>query len=211
MRNYLLVLLSCFTFLANAQVPKGYVLIKDLPLFKKNFASASNAINSIKADFVQEKNLSVLSEKISSKGTFQFKKQSKARLEYISPFKYLFIINGNNVYIKDDQKTNTYSSKSNKAFENLNKLIIDCVQGTAIDNKNFTSVAYENDKQYLLVMTPVLKSFKDYFKKIHVYIDKSNYSVNRLEMTEVSGDNTVLIFSNKQFNLSLNEENFILK
>jgi outer membrane lipoprotein-sorting protein len=87
---------------------KGFTPVKDLPAFKKSFAEASKKVNSIKCDFVQEKNLSVLSEKITSKGTFMFMKQNKTRLEYIKPFKYLLIINGDKVFIKDEQKSNTF-------------------------------------------------------------------------------------------------------
>ncbi|MBK9635892.1 MAG: outer membrane lipoprotein carrier protein LolA [Bacteroidetes bacterium] len=172
---------------------------------------ASKLIKSIKCNFTQEKNLSILSETIKSKGVFMFMKQNKTRMEYISPFKYLIIINGEKVFIKDEQKTSTYSSKNNKMFENINKIMLDCVQGTALENKNFTSIVYENDKQYLLELSPKLKEFKDYFKKINVYIDKKDYSVNKLDMIDSSGDNTVITFSNKQFNTGVSDANFIAK
>ena len=89
--------------------------------------------------------------------------------------------------------------------------MLDCVQGTALENKNFTSIVYENDKQYLLELSPKLKEFKDYFKKINVYIDKKDYSVNKLDMIDSSGDNTVITFSNKQFNIGVSDANFIAK
>jgi len=132
-------------------------------------------------------------------------------MEYTSPFKYLLVINGDKVFIKDEQKSNSFSSKSNKIFENINKIMIDCVQGTALENKNFTSVVYENDKQYLLELTPKLKAFKDFFKKINIFIDKKDYSVNKFDMIEASGDNTVITFTNKQFNTNVTDANFVVK
>jgi outer membrane lipoprotein-sorting protein len=194
-----------------AQAPKGFTSIKDIADFKKKFAEASKAVNTIKSDFTQEKNLSVLSEKIKSKGVFMFMKQNRTRMEYTSPFKYLLVINGDKVFIKDEQKSNSFSSKSNKIFENINKIMIDCVQGTALENKNFTSVVYENDKQYLLELTPKLKAFKDFFKKINIFIDKKDYSVNKFDMIEASGDNTVITFTNKQFNTNVTDANFVVK
>ena len=195
MRKILLVLFVGFSFLAICQPPAGYSVVKDLEGFKKRFAIASKLIKSIKCNFTQEKNLSILSETIKSKGVFMFMKQNKTRMEYISPFKYLIIINGEKVFIKDEQKTSTYSSKNNKMFENI----------------NFTSIVYENDKQYLLELSPKLKEFKDYFKKINVYIDKKDYSVNKLDMIDCSGDNTVITFANKQFNIGVSDANFIAK
>jgi outer membrane lipoprotein-sorting protein len=63
----------------------------------------------------------------------------------------------------------------------------------------------------LLELSPKLKEFKDYFKKINVYIDKKDYSVNKLDMIDSSGDNTVITFSNKQFNNGVSDANFIAK
>ena len=211
MRNYLFIFFTFFSLISFAQQPKGFSTIKDLTDFKKKFADASKNITSIKSDFTQEKNLSVLSEKIKSKGVFMFKKQNMARMEYTTPFKYLLIINGDKVFIKDEQKSNSFSSKSNKMFENINKIMIDCVQGTALENKNFTSAVYENSTQYLLELTPKIKAFKDFFKKIDIYIDKKDYAVNKFDMVEASGDNTVISFLNKQFNTNVTDANFIAK
>lgn len=191
--------------------PKGFTAIKDLAGFKSKFATASKSVNTIKSDFIQEKNLSVLSEKIKSKGVFMFKKQNMARMEYISPFKYLLVINGDKVLIKDAQKTNSFSSSNNKLFENINKIMIDCVQGTALENKNFTSIVYENDKQYLLELSPKIKAFKDFFKKIDIYVDKKDYTVNNFDMIDASGDNTVITFINKQFNTNVTDADFTVK
>ena len=96
-------------------------------------------------------------------------------------------------------------------FENINKIMIDCVQGTALENKNFTSVVYENDKQYLLELTPKIKAFKDFFKKINIFIDKKDYAVYKFDMIEASGDNTVITFINKQINANVTDANFLVK
>src|SRR5450755_3922296 len=110
----LLFIIACNS--TQAQYP-GYTSVSDLPKFKEQFALASQKIQSIKSDFTQEKNLSMLSEKIISKGKFWFKKNNMVRMEYNNPFQYLVIINKNNVFIKDDQKENKISTGSNKLFQ----------------------------------------------------------------------------------------------
>jgi hypothetical protein len=58
-----------------------------IPLFSGNkFATASQKINSVQSDFVQEKNLSMLSEKIVSKGKFWFKKITRCAWNTTSLF-----------------------------------------------------------------------------------------------------------------------------
>ena len=106
MRNYVLLFFTFFSLMSFAQAPKGFTSIKDIADFKKKFT--------IKSDFTQEKNLSVLSEKIKSKGVFMFMKQNRTRMEYTSPFKYLLVINGDKVFIKDEQKSNSFSSYSSR-------------------------------------------------------------------------------------------------
>ena len=96
---FLLVLLCCVIFV-NAQYA-GFSPIADPVKFKEMFAIASQKTLSLKSDFVQEKNLSMLSEKIISKGKFCFKKDSRVRMEYNQPFQYLMVINKDKVYVKD--------------------------------------------------------------------------------------------------------------
>ena len=55
----------------------------------------------------------MLAEKIVSKGQFSFKKNNKVRMEYLTPYKYLLVINNNTIYIKKDNKLNTYSQRMN--------------------------------------------------------------------------------------------------
>jgi outer membrane lipoprotein-sorting protein len=205
----LLVFLGNILF-ANAQYA-GYNPIADPVKFKEQFALASQKTQSIKSDFVQEKNLSMLSEKIVSKGKFWFKKESQVRMEYNNPFQYLMIINKDKVYVKDGQKENKMSSKSNKLFQQINRIMVDCMQGTALSNPDFKTKLFEGKTAYLVELSPVSKGLKDMFKVITVYIDKNNYAVNSLEMHEPSGDNTIIRFINKELNASLPDALFDIK
>ncbi len=192
-----------FLSLSSISQPAGFQKLKDEPFFRKKFSETATKLSTISADFVQVKNLHVLEEKITSKGKFWFKKPNMVKMEYMSPYKYLMIINQDKMTIRDEAKTTTLSSRSNKLLEYVNKIIIDCVQGTAIDSKEFLVSVYENDKQYLLEMVPVKKELKEYFANIRLLIDKVDYSVQRMEMIEPNGDNTLFTFLNKKFNESI--------
>lgn len=188
--------------------PAGYVSVKDVAVFKSQFVTASQKISSIKADFQQEKNLSMLSDKIISKGKFWFKKENKVRMEYTQPFQYLMILNNNNIYIKDGQKENKIAASSNKLFQQVNKIVVDCVRGTAFSNTDFKVNVFENKTTYLIELTPVAKNLQQVFKNINVIADKTDYSVNTIVMNEASGDNTTIHFINKEINTNLNDALF---
>ena len=204
-----LLFIACFS-LVNAQ-PSGYKIVKDLNPFKTKFNQESQSIFSITSDITQTKKLKILAEKIVSKGQFSFKKNNKVRMEYLTPYKYLLVINNNTIYIKKDNKLNTYSAKSNKAFNQINKLILECVQGTVINNKDFNTSLFENETIFLLQLIPNKKEMKNLFQTIQIYIDKKNYTVNKLNLIEASGDNTELQFTNKNINPTLSDDIYILK
>ncbi len=203
MRKYgFITALLMLTLVVQAQYP-GFKPVADAGAFKKEFTSVSARTNTIKSDFVQEKNLSMLSEKIVSKGKFYFKKENAVRMEYTSPFQYLMVINGSKVYIKDNQKESRLSSRSNKLFQSMNKLLMDCARGTVFDNKDFTVRLFEGADQYLAELTPVTREMKGFFKKINLVMKKKTYFVSKVEMYEPSGDNTTITYSNQELNTNL--------
>ncbi len=193
-----------------AQYP-GYSPVADLPKFKLEFAAASKKTSSVKSDFIQEKNLSMLSEKIVSKGKFYFKKDSRVRMEYLVPFQYLMIINKDKVFIKDGQKENKISTKSNKLFQKINTIMIDCMEGTALENTDFKTTVFENKNTALIELTPVSKGLKELFKNINITINKKDFSVTTILMQEISGDNTLIHFTNKELNVTIPDTIFYIK
>lgn len=186
----------------------GFKAVENITAFKTQFTAEAKKTESIRSNFVQEKNLSVLSEKIVSEGKFWFKRANKVRIEYQKPFSYLLIMNGDQMLVKDNDKENKINVNSNKLFQQVNRIMVDCVQGTILTNKDFKVLVFESDKTYLLEMTPVSKGLKDFFQKILVYVDKSSYSVASIDMREPSGDNTLIRFVQKELNATWSDEIF---
>ena len=206
----LIVLILAAAFTSQAQYA-GYSAVADLVKFKTAFSAATQKTISIKADFTQDKNLAMLSEKITSKGNFWFKKDNRVRMEYNQPFKYLMILNKDKVFVKDGQKESKVSTKSNKMFQQINKLMIDCMQGTMLANTDFKTRVFENKNSALVELTPVIKGMKELFKSINVVVDKKDFSVTSIEMQELSGDNTIMRFTNKELNASIPDTLFDIK
>jgi len=201
----LLIFLPFFGFSQN------YKPVKDTLFLKQKIESMSKITNSIEADFIQEKNLSMLSEKIISKGHFVFKKENMLRWEYQTPSKYLIVINKDKVIIKDEKKTNKYDMNSNKVFKEINDIMLSCVQGTIFKSNKFKTSYYENEKGYKLELIPQVKNMKETFKKINLYFDKNVTSVAKMEMIENNDDLTSLDFINKKLNAPVAETIFIVK
>jgi outer membrane lipoprotein-sorting protein len=196
---------------STAYAQGGFTAVSDVSAFKNEFAIQSKKINTISSDFIQEKTLTLLTEKIISKGKFWFKRSDKVKIEYKTPYVYTMIINGDQMISKDGSKETHMNVSSNKMFRQLNKIIIDCVQGTILYNKDFSVKVFESASLYRIQLTPSTKMIKEFFQTILVNIDKKDYSVSIIELNEQGGDTTVMRFTNKQFNNSLGDAVFTLQ
>ncbi len=207
-----LFILSIFIipFLCFAQ-EKGFKSIKDPKEFNIKFDENVKKLISIKSDFVQEKHLSFMQDSIVSKGIFRYKKQDKIRLEYITPFKYLMVLNNGKIYIKDGAKVNKFDSRSNKLFKQINDMLINTMNGNVLQSKDYKITYFENDNVYLLELQPLDKSIADLIQKIKIYIDKKKLTVLKLRLTEKSGDYTLISFFNTQQNIEIKDEEFVVK
>jgi outer membrane lipoprotein-sorting protein len=206
--------LSVFLLLAIASAApaqtRGFSPVSNLDAFKTRFSAESGKVLSISSDFKQEKELTALTEKITSTGKFWFKRSDRVRIDYERPFVYRLIMNGDRILLKDEQKENRINVKSNKLFQQVNRIMIDCIQGTILNSRDFSTTVLENEKMYLLEMIPTGKNLKDLFSVIRLYVDKKDYSAAMIEMNEPGGDRTILSFSNKRINQTVNDEVFAL-
>jgi len=195
---------------AQAQQYAGYKPVADLPAFKQRFAAESQKVQTITADFTQEKVLTALTEKITSYGKFWFKRSNRVRIDYTRPFTYRMVMNGDKMLVRDEQKENRINVRSNKLFQQVNRIMIDCIQGSILDSKDFSVKVFENNNRFLLEMTPVQKNLKEFFQTIVLYVEKKDYSVYSLEMNEPSGDQTIITFTDKKLNEQVSDTVFAL-
>lgn len=205
------MLLACCVSVLHVYAQTGFKPVADAVAFKQQFAKTSQNTQSIQADFVQEKNLSMLADKIVSKGKFWFRKENKVRMEYLQPSYYLMVMNGKDIVTKDGQKQNRVSTRGNKLFEQINRITVDCVQGNVFNNPDFTTKVLENSQYYKLEMTPVSKALQQYFTTIELLVDKKDFSVSSIEMLEAGGDNTIIRFLHKQVNINIPDAVFAVK
>jgi outer membrane lipoprotein-sorting protein len=194
-----LLLILLLPFAVNGQ-PEGYKPVSNPGFVTKKINEVSASTNSINSQFIQEKNLSFIKEKIISKGILLYQKPDKLRLEYKEPFTYILIMNDGRMMTDNGDKKSEYDLKSNKMFSEINNLIISSVKGNILDNPDFNSTIYENAENLFINLTPLNKELNKYIKTIGLYISKKDYSVSELRITEQSDDYTHIRITNKAIN-----------
>lgn len=184
----------------------------DVEAFKNKLVAMSGSTNTIVSDFIQEKNLSVLSEKIISKGQFCYKKQNNIRWEYMEPIQYLIIISNNQLFTRDDKNQKLYDIQSNKMFQEMNRFISGCIQGDILKNdKDYVIEYFENNKRYFVKLVPRAEKMKEMLKEVQIYFDKNDLTVSGLKMVESGEDYTKIDFMNKKLNTDIPIEKFSFK
>lgn len=197
-------------YMAVAQ-PKGFQAVKNVPAFQQSLAKVNIGKETITSDFIQIKNMALLAEKIKSKGKFYYKKADKVRIEYTTPYSYLVVMNNGQMMVKDEQKTNKINTKNSKTLQSVNRIIVDCMTGSVFNNPDFKVNAYESSSQYLMTLMPATDAMKKMFRQIEVNMEKADFDVAKLTMTETGGDLTVMEFSGTKHNTPLNETLFKVK
>jgi outer membrane lipoprotein-sorting protein len=203
------ILFNCGSFLFAQETAEP---LKDIESFKSKLAKMAESTSTISCDFVQEKYLVILSQKIVSKGRFYFKKENNIRWEYTTPYKYLIIISNNQLYTADDKSHNQYDLKSNKMLQQMNGFISGCVQGDILKNDKDYAISYsENSKFYFVKLVPRAEKMRQILNEVQIWFDKDDLTVSGLKMVESGEDYTKIGFVNKKLNADIPFEKFSFK
>jgi len=178
---------------------------------KLQVTALSRNSQTISSDFVQEKMMTMITEKIITRGKFFFKKEKMLRWEYTEPFSYLIIINNDQISVKDENKVNHFNVQSNKIYLEINKIILGSIQGTLLnDEKNFKSIFMENESSFIVLLKPLAPKLKESLTDVVIHFDRRDFTVSQIEMLEPGGDRTRITFSGKKFNQPMADEKFLV-
>lgn len=208
MRLYILSIFILIGFTSIAQ--ETFTLIDNSDKLRTEFKSSTQTLSSIHSDFIQEKYLAYLTTTVVSKGKFWYKTPNKLRWEYTEPFKFMVIMNGDKIIVKDENQTNAYKNKPNNTFQMLNEVLASSVNGTLIDNPDYSFEVAENSNDYRIVMSPNKEEAKKMVDKIEMLFSKTNLSVYEITMFEPGGDTIKIKFENKRVNQAISDQVFAI-
>jgi len=186
--------------------------ISERSAYTASISKASSSLTSLQCSFTQTKQIAILSESVVSKGRLLYKKENKLSWEYLSPYPYLFTLNGDKVTIKNDKSTKQFDTRSNALFKEISLLLVNSVSGIElIDAKKFDVSFFQNAKLVQVRLTPKNKTLKSMLTTISLNFDKTTYMVQTIVLTEAMGDTTTIVFSDKKINQPIDDEKFMVR
>ena len=170
---------------------------------KQQISQAASKLKSMQCDFVQTKHLKMLNDKVVSKGKMYYQQSDKLRWEYISPYKYTFILNGSKVQLKNSKRNDVIDVEKNKLFKEIARIMMSSVVGNCMNDKSFKVTISDGKTEWIATMVPQRKEMKQMFQTIKLHFNKKNSMVSMVELIEKNGDKTVIELKNVKTNVSI--------
>ena len=165
-------------------------------------------INTISADFIQEKHLQILSRPLISKGVFYYEAPGSLRWEYQSPIKSILLMYEGRVtrYIWGENGFRRVSGLSLQAMQIVLEEITMWLRGHFAENPDFNA-SLEPDRKIML--TPKKKAFSAIIKNIVLIFSDRPGVIKSVTIYEGEKSFTRIIFKNVRVNEVLEEKVFV--
>jgi outer membrane lipoprotein carrier protein len=200
----LLFLFSLFFSVAQAQGDDAQI--------RQKIAVAAQTMTSMQCDFVQTKQLKMLNDKMVSEGRMYYSQKDKLRWEYVKPYQYTFIMNGDRVLLKNKERSDVIDVRQNKIFREIANIMLNSVVGNCLnDDRSFKTSITTAGGQWVATLLPQRKDMKQMFQKIILHFDQQQATVSRVELVEKNGDLTTIDLKNIRKNETIAPRTFAVE
>lgn len=207
----LCLLLRTGTAAAEEGVKGGSPEQADLSAFLNALGKKVSDFKTLKTDFIQEKEMAMFKEKIVLKGRIYIRKPNELAWHVDSPLRYSVLITDKFIrqWDEDTNQVQEVSLAKNPIFQNVLK------QLTVWFSGEYGTLLQDNEMR-LVTSVPLVIEFKPRETSISKKVIKSIMITFRDDQTyprqiriqELTGDVTIIRFTNTQFNAPLDKKSF---
>lgn len=198
-------------YIALALLPLTVVAAKPLTQSEvlSQISAACGRITSMQCDFTQTKSVRMLNEKVVSTGRMYYQSPDRLRWEYLKPYRYSFLLNGNKITIKSGSRTDAIDVDRNKMFREIVRVMMNTVVGKCLaDSRDFTAAVTGDAAVWIVTLTPRKGTLKQMFRSVVLRFDRTTQRVTQVEMIELKGDRTVIELTNIKSNIPIDASVF---
>ena len=167
------------------------------------------SMQTMQCRFVQEKTSSMLAEPSVSEGVMFFVAPDKMRWEYVKPYAFALVVNGDRIVKVTDGKAEALEGNANRMYQG----IVDIIMGSASGKKMFDATVFDialfdDDAYWKAEMTPKRRDMKRMFSQLVFRFDKKTNGISRVEFNGSNGDITSIRFEEIKLNGAIGEDKF---
>lgn len=159
------------------------------------------------ADLLQEKRISLLKEKVVSRGRIRFKAPDRIFIEFFQPEPIQMVFDGKTflIYLKEEKVAERYRIEGNPMAERFLLFSRDPFQ------EGLASWKLLEDREGSLLIEVLPKGKEPLFAKTRLWISKRDWIVTAMELIEKNGDTTLLQYFNVRVNTGLRDSDFEIR
>ena len=205
-RLWLSVLFVAFGLFASAQTPLSEAQSTEIMV---SLTEVASSMQTMQCRFVQSKTMAMLAEPSVSEGRMYFVSPDHLRWEYLTPYSFALIVNGERIVKVTDGKTEVLDSNSGRMYQGITSMIMGSASGKKLfDATAFDIVLYDDDACWKAEMTPKRRDMKRMFSQLVFYFDKKSQFIDHVEFVEAKGDKTVIQFMEVRLNAAIDDSIF---
>lgn len=179
---------------------------------KQKVNQTASAMKTMQCDFVQTKHLKMLNNDFVSHGKMYYQQSNKLRWEYTSPYSYTFILNNDQVLLKNKQRNDLIDVKQNKLFKEIVRIMMSSVIGNCLtDDKNYKVSVAAIGNEWVATLLPQRKDMKQMFPKLILHFNAKKSVVNNVELYDKNGEKTIIELKNIRINETIPSNMFVIQ
>ena len=176
----------------------------------KKFSEEARSVQTLKADFIQEKNLKILVQPLVSKGVFYFKKPDSLRWEYKSPVRSVLLMHNGETrrFLEGRDGVREDHGPGLQGMQLVMGEISLWLSGNFGDNPDFMAAV---DDKGAIVLTPRAESLSKFISRIELFPSDRPGVIRSVVLYEGEDSHTTIRFENVKVNEDLPESLFLEK
>lgn len=173
---------------------------------------SASAVKTLQCRFTQTKELPILNDKMVSHGVMYYSQdRGKLHWEYLSPYRYTFILNGNRIMMKSEAHTDVLEISDSRIFQEIARIMMNSLTGKCLTAaSDFDTEIVSVDTTWIAELTPLRREMREFFSKIRLHFDPERRLVFKVEMIGENGDNTVIELNDIRTNITIDEKVFAI-
>lgn len=162
-----------------------------------HIARSASEVGTLQCDIQQTKHMRMMKRGMVSHGTMVYSRPDCLRWQYTSPYSYTFLLNGGKVTLCKGEKKDVVDVAQNKMMREITQVMIGTMTGSALmDEKAFDAKVREEGGCWKVTLLPKKKDIRQMYTTIVLTYNPKTAQTERVEMTEKSGDRTVIELKN---------------
>ena len=206
-RLWLSVLFVALGLFASAQTPLSEAQSNEI---MASLTKAASSMQTMQCRFVQNKTMAMLAEPSVSEGKMYFASPDRLRWEYVKPYAFALVVNGERIVKVTDGQAEVLDGNSGRMYQGITSMIMGSASGKNLfDATAFDIVLYDDGGCWKAEMTPKRRDMKRMFSLLVFHFDKKTQVIDHVEFVEPKGDKTVIQFEDIRLNEKIGEEKFL--